>query len=152
MSCSPECQHGGVCDEIFLLCNCTFLFTGDSCESLIDPVRWILIILLFIILLLLIFVFFVRWKEHKVIRKWIWEFDVTCRLQKKQVVPEDPFLSSLFNMHSTQPMHHMVLGDRVQSRDSYLNSNHHDRDRWWKSRPKYSSVSTQEESLYVVCS
>ena len=69
MSCSPECQHGGICDDYSLLCNCTFPFTGDSCEFLLDPVRWVLILFLFILLLLLLFIFSVKWKEYKVMKK-----------------------------------------------------------------------------------
>ena len=74
-----------------------------------------------------------------------------CRMQKKSRAQEDPFLSSLFKMRPMLSAHHTVLGDQVQSRDSYLKSNHQDRDRWWKARPKYSRVSTQDESLSICC-
>ena len=69
-----------------------------------------------------------------------------CRMQKKSRAQEDPF-----KMRPMLSAHHTVLGDQVQSRDSYLKSNHQDRDRWWKARPKYSSVSTQDESLSICC-
>ena len=55
----------------------------------------------------------------------------------------DPFISSLDRIRDSDVVKQMWMGDKFQSRDSYLVSNQ-ERLKRWKARQKYSSVPVDE--------
>ena len=134
--CAPGCSNHGVCWEEMEKCNCTSLYRGDHCESLAPPIKCLILVLIVLILVILIYCFckMNNSPEHR----------------KVPTLPvADPFISSLDRIRESESVKQMWMGDKFQSRDSYLTSNPRRKERWWKPKQKYSSVSVIES--FCVC-
>ena len=70
--------------------------------------------------------------------------EMMYRMKKMKQESDDPFLSKLFSLSAKSQLSHPALGQQLPHRDSYLYSNHPNYNRWWKSKPKYTSVATTD--------
>ncbi|CBK20822.2 uncharacterized protein [Blastocystis hominis] len=129
--CAPGCSHNGVCWEEMDICNCTSLFEGDRCESLNSSLKLWIIVISLAAMLGIIYYFCRKGSSNK-------------RYQVPSLPVVDPFISSLDRIRNSDSAKQMWMGDKFQSRDSYLKSNQQRKERWWKPKQKYSSVPVDE--------
>lgn len=119
------------------MCNCTSWYEGEACQSLKQGPRVFLVILLLVAILILLFYIKSR-LDQKAKKESFLCHGVMGRLQVGS--QDDPFVASLNRIRQTESNQQMWVGDKFQSRDSYINSNSQKQERWWRPKLRYSPV------------
>ncbi|KAK8822629.1 hypothetical protein WA556_001523 [Blastocystis sp. ATCC 50177/Nand II] len=109
------------------MCNCTSWYEGEACQSLKQGPRVFLVILLLVAILILLFYIKSR-------------LDQKAKKELQVGSQDDPFVTSLNRIRQTESNQQMWVGDKFQSRDSYINSNSQKQERWWRPKLRYSPV------------